>query len=115
MLARAKGVVEQALAALSNLCLDVEARLVVVKEGCLAQLREVIMKHKYHPGLQQACCDLIANLAASPENQASLVTEGCMEFILEAQRNFSGDPGIQFGPHPVRVMFRFRVRYRAHS
>ena len=87
------GVVEQALAALSNLCLDVEARLVVVKEGCLPQLREVIMKHKYHPGLQQACCDLIANLAASPENQASLVTEGCMEFILEAQRNFSGDPG----------------------
>ena len=78
------GVVEQALAALCNTCMDAEGRVMVMSSGAMEQVRAVIEKHKYHPSIQMACCDLVANLSSTPENQPLMVSAGMMETTLEA-------------------------------
>jgi len=89
------GVVEQAVAALAGIALDEGGRVAIAEEGCIDQTREVMVAHKYHPGLQQICVQLLANIAISPANQPLIVEASCLELVLEAQKNFTSAGGLQ--------------------
>jgi len=96
------GVVEQVVGAMTNLAIDEQGQEAVAEAQCLDQTREIMFAHKYHPRLQESCCQFLEYMAALPKNQTLIVASGCMELILEAQRNFSSVSSLQ--EHAIRAL-----------